>query len=68
MTLAHQLSRAYPGLNEPCCPDLSKRVCFECRRNIPARLSILAHNIVVATALHAAYVMGQDDLAGSVLA
>lgn len=66
--MINALLRAGGDLNEPCCPDFAKRVCFECRRNIPARLAILAHNIVVATALHAAYVMGQDDLEGSVLA
>lgn len=41
----------HSDLNEPCCPDVTKRVCFECRENISTRLAILAHNLAVAGSL-----------------
>jgi hypothetical protein len=61
-----ELLYANGDLNEPCCPDVVKRVCFACRRNVRARLAILAHNLAVGAALCAAYERGASDRAGSV--
>lgn len=46
------------GMDDPCCPDVTKRACFMCRRDVRIRLHTLAVNLAVAAALCNAYWLG----------
>lgn len=48
-------------VNEPCCPDLSLRVCYSCRVCMAIRLERLARNIAVAFALCEAWELGYSS-------
>jgi len=47
-----------PHIDEECCPDFTKRVCFACRHDIADKLTFLAHNLAVAGALCKAHNYG----------